>query len=69
MVGEQPNQGLITDLVVDRDSEPSRYLAELKEKFIEACAQFDEFEIISYYERMRSSTVEVSDCLWLWESR
>ena len=61
MVGEQPNQRLITDLVVDRDSEASPYLAELKDKFIEACAH-SIFEIISYYERELSSTVEVSDC-------
>jgi hypothetical protein len=63
-------QRLITDLVVDRDSEPSRYLAELTQKFIEVCgAQSGGFEIVSYYERKPSSTVEVSDRpLWLWEA-
>ena len=64
IVGDQTNERLIRDLVVDGDSEPSAYLDEITQKFVETCkvmeAQRSKFEIISYYERKTSSTVEVS---------
>ena len=60
MIGSQPNKRLIDDLMLDTDSEPSTYLAELTNKFMHTCQiQSPPFKIISYYERMKSATVEV----------
>ena len=61
MVVGQPNAHLVRDLVVDKDSEPSSYLKELGWKFMECCkTQEPRYEIMSYYERRESPTVEVS---------
>jgi hypothetical protein len=55
------DQGLIADLMVDRDSEPSHYLAELTQKFVDVCgARARRFETISYFERKPSSIIERS---------
>ena len=64
MIVDQPNTHLVRDLVVDDDSEPSSYLKELSRKFIDCCkAQSPMYEILSYYERRASATVEVSQSL------
>lgn len=64
IVGGQANERLIRDLMMDEDLKPSAYLDEITQKFVETCrameAQRSKFEIISYYERKTSSTVEVS---------
>ena len=61
MVAGQSNAQFIHDLVVDKDFEPSPYLKELNRKFIECCkSQQPKYEIISYYERRESPTIEVS---------
>ncbi len=59
MVNGQPNQRLIDDLVVDKESEPSPYLSELTKKFMQIC-KTQEFQIRSYYERKMSHTLQVS---------
>ncbi len=58
MVKGQPNQGLIDDLVVDKESEAPHYLTKLNEKFIQTCKE-QKFKIVSYYETKLSDTVKV----------
>ena len=61
IVDRQLNAQPVRNLVVDGDSEPSQYLKELSQKFIRCCkAQEHRHEIISYYERKLSKTLEVS---------
>ena len=61
IVEGQPNAQLVRNLVVDDESEPSQYLKELGRKFIRCCkTQEHRYEIISYYERKLSRTLEVS---------
>ena len=61
IVEGQPNAQLVRNLVVDNDSEPSQYLKELSRKFIRCCKnEAQRYEIISYYERKLSKTLEVS---------
>jgi len=61
MVEGQPNEQLVHDLVVMKNSEPSPFLRELGQKFISACKeQKPDFKIISYYELRERSTLEVS---------
>lgn len=62
VVDGQPNEGLIRDLITDKDSEPSAYLRELTDKFVKASIeQKAEFEIVSYYETQESATIEIKD--------
>ena len=64
MVNGQPNEQLVHDLQVTKNSEPTPFLRELGQKFIGACKeQKPGFEIISYYEQRKSSTVQV--CVFL----
>lgn len=58
LVDGQPNEQLIKNLVTDKDSEHSSYLNELCQKFLQTCRAQD-FEIVSYYERKTSPTVQV----------
>jgi hypothetical protein len=61
MVAGRPNSQLVHDLLVTKDTEPTPFLRDLKQKFIEACeVQKPSFDIISYYERRMSRTIEVS---------
>jgi len=54
----QLNNYLIRDLEMDNESEPTPYLEELKEKFIDCCKiQEPEFRIVSYYEQKRTRTL------------
>lgn len=58
IVQGRPNQVLIRDLVVDDDSEPSPFLRRISDQFSECCK--GQYQVISFYERQRSSTVQVS---------
>jgi hypothetical protein len=58
MVRGQPNERLVKDLVVDRDAEPSPFLASLSRRFADCC-QSQDIHIVSFYERRESSTVMV----------
>ena len=60
LVGSEPTEQLIRDLVVDKDSEPTSLLRELGNKFY-ACCETQDFSIISFYERKMSHTVQVSN--------
>ena len=61
LVAGQPNAVLIRDLVVDDDSEPSPYLKELSRKFIDYSRGLEpKLQIVSYYERRASPTIEAS---------
>lgn len=58
IVWGQPNQSLIHDLKVDDDTEPSTYLKSMSDQFSECCK--DKYPVVSFFERQRSPTVEVS---------
>ena len=58
MVGSQPSQKLIDDLVVDKESEASPLLIELGKRFYKCCED-QELRIVSFYEREIGHTVEV----------
>ena len=61
MVVGQPNARFVRDLIVDNESEPSSYLKELSRKFIKcSMVQDPKYQIVSYYERRASRTVEAS---------
>ena len=70
IVAGQANAQFVRNLLVDKDAEPSHYLEELSRKFMHCCkAQAPRFEIISYYERKESATIEVRDIQHLIPSR
>jgi hypothetical protein len=57
----QLNSQLIHDLELDNESEPTPFLKDLAQKFIECCKnQVPAFRIISYYEQKKTITAEVS---------
>lgn len=57
----QLNQQLIRDLKVNKDSEATPFLQELKTKFMRVChSQDPKFQIVTYYERRETLTAEVS---------
>jgi hypothetical protein len=58
MVKGQPNERLINDLVVDKDSEPSPFLSSLSRRFAD-CSEDQGFKVISFYERKESPTLTV----------
>lgn len=58
IVEGQPNEALIRDLVVDDDSEPSRFLKRISEQFAESLG--GHCPMVCFYETRRSPTVEVS---------
>lgn len=58
IVKGQPNERLINDLVVDKDSEPSPFLSSLSRRFADCCMN-QGFKVISFYERSESPTVMV----------
>ena len=58
MVKGQPNERLINDLVVDKDSEPSPFLSSLSRRFADCCKS-QGFKVISFYERRESPTLTV----------
>lgn len=57
IVKGQPNEGLIRDLVVDKDSEPCTFLRRILDEFSRCCK--GPYEVISFFERRSSPTVEV----------
>ncbi|KAF2176608.1 hypothetical protein K469DRAFT_812982 [Zopfia rhizophila CBS 207.26] len=57
IVQGRPNQVLIRDLVVDDDSEPSPFLKRISDQFSECCK--GQYRVISFFERKRSSTVQI----------
>jgi len=59
MVDGQPNEQLIRDLVVDKNSEARPFLLELSQKF-EACCKTQHFQVVSYYETLDSPTIRVN---------
>ena len=61
LVSGQANEILVASLVVDREGEPSSYLKELTQKFIQ-CSQFQNpaFDVVSYFEEKASPTLQVS---------
>lgn len=59
VVGDQPAKKLIQDLVVDGDNEASSYLNVLNRSF-DRCCKKQNFEIIAFYERIPTATVEAS---------
>jgi hypothetical protein len=58
MVKGQPNERLINDLVVDKDSEPSPFLSGLSRRFADCCKN-QGYKVISFYERRESPTLMV----------
>jgi hypothetical protein len=58
IVKGQPNERLINDLAVDKDSEPSPFLSSLSRRFADCCKN-QGFEVISFYERRESPTLMV----------
>jgi hypothetical protein len=58
IVKGQPNERLINDLAVDKDSEPSPFLSSLSRRFADCCKN-QGFEVISFYERRESPTLTV----------
>ncbi len=60
MVAGQPNEQLVNDLQVMKNTEPTPFLRELGRNFIGACEkQKPDFVIFSYYELRESSTLQV----------
>ncbi|KAK2026075.1 ankyrin repeat-containing protein, partial [Colletotrichum zoysiae] len=57
LVRGQPNEGLINDLLVDDDSEPSSYLKGLADQFSETCRDY--YRVVSFFERSLSPTIEL----------
>lgn len=57
LVRGQPNQSLIYDLLVDRDSEPSNFLKKLGDEFSRCCK--GRYRVVTFFERMLSPTLEV----------
>ena len=57
----QANEILIANLVVDREGEPSSYLKELTQKFVQ-CSRFQNpaFDVVSYFEEKASPTLQAS---------
>ncbi|KAH7130945.1 hypothetical protein EDB81DRAFT_129655 [Dactylonectria macrodidyma] len=56
IVKGRPNESLISDLVVDNDSEPSPFLRRISANFSECCK--GKYKVLSFYEREKSPTVE-----------
>ena len=57
IVQGQPNEALIRDLTVDDDSEPSTFLKRISDQFAECCR--GRYQVISFFERQPSPTVQV----------
>ncbi|KAI1073352.1 hypothetical protein F5B20DRAFT_567330 [Whalleya microplaca] len=56
IVGGQPNQNLIRDLLVDSDSEPSAFLKRISNDFSDHCK--GHYRVVSFFERQHSSIVQ-----------
>ncbi|KAH6653092.1 hypothetical protein BKA67DRAFT_536788 [Truncatella angustata] len=56
LVQGQPNEALIRDLLVDRDTEPSTFLKRVSSQFAECCK--GQYPVISFYELQHSPVVE-----------
>ena len=60
LVHGQPNDELIQSLITNRNGDASPYLKELSAKFVRVCKeQNPKFELVSYYEKDESQTVQV----------
>ena len=57
IVEGQPNEALIRDFTVDDDSEPSTFLRRISDQFAECCK--GQYQVISFFERKSSPTVQV----------
>ena len=57
IVEGQPNEALIRDLTVDDDSEPSTFLKRIADQFADCCK--GQYQVISFFERQSSPTVQV----------
>lgn len=57
LVKGQPNRFLVDDILVDSDSEPSRFLKQLADQFSESCK--GRHKVISFYETKYSPTLQV----------
>lgn len=58
LVRGQPNEALISDLLVDKDSEPSRFLKRLANQFSGKCRHH--YRVVSFFERRESRTLIAS---------
>nr|XP_036587170.1 ankyrin repeat-containing protein [Colletotrichum truncatum]KAF6797901.1 ankyrin repeat-containing protein [Colletotrichum truncatum] len=57
LVRGQPNEALIHDLLVDKESEPSTFLKRLADQFSESCQ--GRYRVVSFFERQLSRTIEL----------
>lgn len=57
IVGGQPNESLINDLVVDRNGQPKAYLRGLMTQFATRCE--DRYKVVCFYETRISPTIQV----------
>ncbi|KAL8382735.1 hypothetical protein RB595_006496 [Gaeumannomyces hyphopodioides] len=62
IVRGQPNESLIHDLLVDRDSEPSTFLKRLADQFSICCK--GQYRVVTFFERMPSPTLKEEDGRW-----
>ncbi|EPS29040.1 hypothetical protein PDE_03987 [Penicillium oxalicum 114-2] len=58
LVQGQPKKGLIDDLLVDNDSEPSTFLKRLADQFSESCKGY--YRVVTFFERTLSPTLELA---------
>ncbi|ORY70359.1 uncharacterized protein BCR38DRAFT_481492 [Pseudomassariella vexata] len=56
LVQGQPNEALIRDLHLDKDSEPSQFLKRTSNQFAEVCK--GQYRVISFYELQKSPILE-----------
>ena len=61
LVGGQPNEQLISDLVVDRNEEPKPYLKSIAQQFSSNCR---DYKVISIFERKLSPTLQLINGKW-----
>uniref|UniRef100_A0A8H7NAA2 NACHT domain-containing protein n=1 Tax=Bionectria ochroleuca TaxID=29856 RepID=A0A8H7NAA2_BIOOC len=57
LVRGQPNEALIHDLLVDKDSEPSTFMKRLADQFSETCK--GQYRVVTFFERVLSPALEV----------
>ena len=62
VIGKKPSESLIRDLIVDTESEPPALLRALAANF-DRCCKAQKFEIVSFYETIRSCTLEVCELI------
>ncbi|CAG2011585.1 unnamed protein product [Fusarium graminearum] len=66
IVGGQPNESLINDLVVDRNGQPKAYLRGLMTQFATRCE--DRYKVVCFYETRISPTIQRQESGQLAES-